>query len=324
VKGEFEEMQNKRMDFFSKLEELPAKLHVILAIFIMVVHITVCAYTNANEAIVGLLLIAIYIVITIAVRIITGKKLKLLKMEVESSEKHNNGVIYTFQNNLLLPYAVVSATGKIVTSNTAFSNILNTAETVFNRNIEEICNTTLENILKISISSSDIYDQLHTDFDAEDVDVEKPVQKDTVVELHDRKYRLECHHIYVKNEKFYMVLFHDVTEFLALDALHYAEHTALAYIVLDNLDGIAQYAQANYQAEANQVGDILKDWVKSFGGVIREHERNKYIMMCSRKALNKCVATKFEILDAAKECGAFERIGLFSNCKLFVSLKNIP
>ena len=289
-------MQKRRMDFFSKLEELPAKLYVILAIFMMVVHITVCAYTNVNEAVAGVLILAIYVVVSLAVHFITRRKIKLFKMEAESSEKHNNGVIYTFQNNLLLPYAVVTKEGKVVTSNTAFSNILNTAETVFNRNIADICNTSVNELLKLSVSSSDVYDNLHTDFDAKEISE----KKETVVEIHDKKYRVECHSIYVKNECFYMILFHDVTEYLALDALHYAEHTAVAYIVLDNLEGIAQYAQADYQVEANRVGDILKEWVKGLGGVIREHERNKYIMICNRKALNHCTGTKFDILDEVR------------------------
>ena len=288
------------MDFFARIEELPAKIYVILAIFMMAVHITVCSYTNAPESTVGLLLLMIYIVASVAVHVICKQKIKKFKSEAEHAEKHNNGVVYTFQNHLLLPYAVVNKQGKVVTSNVAFTNILglDPSKSAFDLDIAEICGTELASLIKISVSSSDIYGDLYTDFDAKDGEKHR---KGTVVTISDRQYRVECHPIYVKNECFYMILLHDVTEFLILDELQYSEHTAVAYIVLDNLDGLAQYAKESYESEVSKVGAILKEWTASLGGVIREHEKNKYIMICNRKALNASIATKFDILDSVRE-----------------------
>ena len=288
------------MDFFLKIEELPAKIYVVLAVFMMAVHITVCAYTNVPEASVGLLLLAIYIIVSVIVHIVCKKKINAFRAEAEMTEKHNNGVVYTFQNNLLMPYAVVTKAGKIVTSNTAFSNIIDPegSRSAFDLDIADICGISLEDIVKRSVTEPDIYSDAHIDFDSKDAD---KLKKDMLVSINSRSYRVECHYIYVKSERFYMILFYDVTEFLALDELHYAEHTAVTYIVLDNLDGLAQYAKESYEAEAAKVGSILKDWAAGLGGIIREHEKNKYIMICNRKNLNSSIATKFDVLDSVRQ-----------------------
>ena len=290
-------MQNKRIDLFSKIEELPAKLYVILAVFMMVVHITLCANTHYSPALLGLILLAIYGCISLVIHLIVGRKIKMFRLEAQDAEKHNNGVVYTIENDLLLPYAMVSGTGKIVSSNTALSNILNTTSSLHGASIEEICGTELKNIIALSVSSSDVYEGLHTDFDSKDKD---EAHKDTIVRIKDKQYRIECHSVYVKSNEFFMVLFHDVTEYMRLDELHYSEHTAVAHIVLDNIDSIAQYARDNYQAEETRVGDILKEWAKGLGGVIRSHERNKYVMLCNRRSLNTCIASKFDILDSVR------------------------
>ena len=288
------------MDFFSKIEELPAKIYVLLAVFMMAVHITVCAYTNVSEATVGLLLLMVYIVISVTIHVTCKSKIKKFRAEAEAAEKHNNGVVYTFQNNLLMPYAVVTKSGKIVTSNVAFSNLLapEGTKSAFDLDITEVCGLSLEDIVKRSISDPDIYGDAHVDFDAKDTD---KLKKDMLVSINGRSYRVECHHIYVKSECFYMILFYDITEFLALDELHYSEHTAVAYVVLDNLEGLAQYAKESYEAEAAKVGSILKDWAAGLNGVLREHEKNKYILICNRKNLNAAIATKFDVLDSVRQ-----------------------
>ena len=82
---------------------------------------------------------------------------------------------------------------------------------------------------------------------------------------------------------------------------HYAETPVVAYIVLDNLEEIAQYVKVSYRSESNQADTILKDWAASLGAVIREYDRDKYIMMLSRKALRACERNKFDILDTIRE-----------------------
>ena len=52
------------------------------------------------------------------------------------------------------------------------------------------------------------------------------------------------------------MIFNDVTELTHITDLYYAETPAVAYIVIDNLEEIAQYVKGSYRAEANQVENI--------------------------------------------------------------------
>ena len=125
--------------------------------------------------------------------------------------------------------------------------------------------------------------------------------KKNLVAIGDQKYRVECHPLQSKGRQYYMVLFNDITELTEISQRYHNDLTAIAYIVLDNLEEIAQYVKVSYQSEARQVESILKDWAAELGGMIREYDRNKYILLLSREMVASCIKNKFEILDAVRE-----------------------
>jgi c-di-AMP phosphodiesterase-like protein len=98
-----------------------------------------------------------------------------------------------------------------------------------------------------------------------------------------------------------MFLFNDVTDLIAITEQYNNEITAIGYIVLENLEEIAQYVKVSYQSEARQVETILTDWATNMGGMLREYDRNKYVLLFSHQMLSACVKNKFDILDQVRE-----------------------
>jgi c-di-AMP phosphodiesterase-like protein len=106
------------------------------------------------------------------------------------------------------------------------------------------------------------------------------------------------------NKTCLLVTFRNVTELhqlkqelSALSVLHDEEKTAVAYVVIDNIEELLQYIQDKFRSAANEVAAILRDWVDSMGGILRSYERDKFIMLFDKRHLEECVKNRFSILD---------------------------
>ncbi len=284
-------MSNKKFDFFKHLEELPSLVYMILGVVCLVVHVLLCTYTKISVSVCGLVLLLIYILAVVIIRIFVNKKINLFRIASDASDEQNNGVIHTFRNSLKIPYAVITENGKIVTVNTAMRNIAGVKATMYNADITDIFNAPLEHIIK-SVSSADEADE---DIETEDADVLK--DKKLLCSIGDRVYHIDSHTLYSKDKLFYLLVFNDITELQNLSTAYRAQHTAIAYISIDNIEEIAQYARDDYQAEVSQVDALLKEWARSMGAVLREYDRNKYMLILNRRAVLSCINNKFEILD---------------------------
>lgn len=289
-------MSNKKFDLFRRLVELPSLVYVILAVIFFAVHVILCTYTRISVAVCALILVIIYVVAAFIIHVSVQKRMSLFRIASDASEEQNNGVIYTFRHLLRSPYAVVTEKGKIVTVNAAMKNIAGAAVTVFNSDITEICNVQLDHLIS---NASDSEAELSSDEYQEETELLK--DKKSICEISGRFYRIECYPLHSKGKQFYLMMFNDVTELRELSITHRAEHSCVAYIVIDNLDEIAQYAQASYQVEATQVDAILKEWARELGGVLREYDRYKYMLIFTRHSLLACAKSKFEILDRIRK-----------------------
>lgn len=286
-------MPNKKFDFFKRIEELPSIFYVVLAILALAAHIILCTYTTMSAAVCGIIIICIYLAVASVIAVVIHKKMLLFRLQNDASEEQNSGVIYTFKNLLHIPYAVVTESGKIVTANAAMRRIVDAKNSLYNTDIASVCNISLGEILA------------HREKTDSESDEEHDSHEESVAECRavfgGYTFRVDCHPLTSKNKLFYMLVFKDITELAELTAIYKAEHTAVGYILLDNLEDIAQYVKVSYQEEATKVDKILKEWAASINAVIREYERNKYIIVMSRQNLLGCIKNKFDILDAVRE-----------------------
>ena len=292
-------MQNKKFDLFSRLEELPSRLYVILAIFMLAIHTVFCTFTDIRPVISGFIVILLYIGVSLCIYLVVRRRMHLYRIETDASEEQNSGVIHTFRNRLSIPYAVVDTKGQIVTLNLAMRRAVGFKGSAFQTNISDVCGISLEDV-ELLESEKD----MEKAENKETASISKIEAKDPskiFAFIGDRKYRPECHMIHSKGKSYHMVVLNDITELDAITTLHHDEHSVVGYIVLDNLEEIAQYVKVSYQAEALRVGDILKNWANSVGAIIREYDKNKYVLVMSRKVLASCIKNKFEILDTVRE-----------------------
>lgn len=286
-------MSQKKFDPFRRFEETPSRLYVIFAILAFAAHIIICMSTDASPALVGIILIGAYLVAALTVYLVFRRRLNLLRIESDACEEQNNGVIYAFKNLINTPYAVVTESGKVITVNSAMRSAAGLWDTVFNSDISTICGLSMNEIIFQAAE-----EETEDDEDGEyDIQLEAPKKKECVVTIHDRLYQIRCHAMRSNHKPYYILTFTDVTEYRQLSELHRRELTAVGYIVLDNMEDIAQYVKESFEAEALQVDRVLRDWAISKNAVIREYSKNKYIVFMNRQMLEECIANKFEIIN---------------------------
>lgn len=284
-------MANKKFDLFSRLGLIPSRFYVIWAVVSLALLTGLYTFSDYPPALCGMIAIGVYAAGAVTVFIVTQYKLRRYRSEFDESDAQNSGVVYTLKKHLSIPFFVMDEEGKIFTYNEAMRTSAPEGEVRFGVNVEKIFGTRADEFI-LATEVEEV-----TEADAN----ENGRERRLLVTIGDRQYHPECHPIRAKSKTHYMVALHDVTELEALTILHRDELTVVGYIVLDNLEEIAQYVKVSYQAEANQVGTILKGFADKIGGVIREYDRNKYVMLMNRRALDECVKNKFDILDTIRE-----------------------
>ena len=73
--------------------------------------------------------------------------------------------------------------------------------------------------------------------------------------------------------------------------------TAVAYIIIDNVEDLLQNIQEQFREATAKVSDILHKWVSDMNGIIRSYERDKYIAFFRYDQLKECIENRFDILD---------------------------
>ena len=92
--------------------------------------------------------------------------------------------------------------------------------------------------------------------------------------------------------------FVDVTEREHLRAVHDATRLVVSILVLDNYEEIIKAGgEASKSAVLAQVDELLNDWVKNTGGLLRKFDRDRYLFVCDEQCFQKILEEKFSILE---------------------------
>ncbi|MFA6730552.1 MAG: DHH family phosphoesterase [Eubacteriales bacterium] len=117
------------------------------------------------------------------------------------------------------------------------------------------------------------------------------------VTLEHKAYDVYPHVIQTSKQDFYLFLWYDITELQNLLDEHINSNVLVGYAVVDNISEISQGIQDRYRQFSAKIADILTDWVGGMRGIIKEYERDKYIIFFEERYLEDQIDAKFDILD---------------------------
>lgn len=109
----------------------------------------------------------------------------------------------------------------------------------------------------------------------------------------DRYFRCYPFRLEYEDSYFTLVIFKDTTDCNLLHERYEADRAAVLYIHLDNLDDL----QDDSRTAENSANTVIKRFADSLGGILKEYERNKYLVIIRESGLLECVKNKFSVLD---------------------------
>ena len=210
----------------------------------------------------------------------------------EAAELMTTEVSDMFRYVVDIPYAIISEDGTVKIVSGALQDILQFRSPVCNVPFSQFCSIPMKDIIAYAQNGGPVQD-ISISEDGVPIDNSKPM----IAEIDGKKYDLRCYVMRSRGRDYYFVVFSDITELLAIRKKRYEDEPVVAYIVIDSLQELAQYIRVSYRTAVNEIENKLKEWAASFGGMLREYEREKYILVFTRAALDKCIKNKFRILD---------------------------
>lgn len=116
-----------------------------------------------------------------------------------------------------------------------------------------------------------------------------------------RHYNINVYKIIAGNNHYSLIVWNDITELNQVRTELTARNVLVAYIVVDNISEIAQGMQDRYREISAKISRALSEWAQSMGGILKEYERDRYIMFFEERYLDTQMANKFDILDRISE-----------------------
>jgi len=106
---------------------------------------------------------------------------------------------------------------------------------------------------------------------------------------------------FTENENRIVAEWHDKSDVLDLRQTIVDEDSLIAFIVIDNLDELAQMSNENHGSSAAEVAHLLYNWADSVEGIIKEYSHEKFLLIYKAKYLSVFRQDKFEILNEVKK-----------------------
>lgn len=239
--------------------------------------------------------VAVYLV---SVGVILGTQLRRylqLRRANDEAELMSSDLVDIFRYVVDIPYAIVSDKGIVKIVSSALQDILQVRNPICNIPLRSFCDVPMSEIIAYAINGHQVKDLTFTR-DGVPVDRTKPMD----VELGGKKYNLRCYVLRSHGKDYYFVLFNDITELEKTKQVLYDTEPVVAYVVIDSLEELAQYIRVNYSTAVGEIETQLKEWAASFGGMLREYDKEKYLLLFEREALDDCIEKKFSILDTVR------------------------
>ena len=174
---------------------------------------------------------------------------------------------------LKMPVFMCNNEGEILWCNKTFIKASNSKDIISGTKIETVCSMTEED-LKLN--------------------GEKPVT------IGDRIYKYDGIRAEANDENYWFAIFTDCTELEDYREKYTNARTRVMYIVIDNIDELLQYVQDKFRSAAVEVENRLKSWAHDMNAIIKEYETNKYLLITDDEQLEKCIDSRFDILDSIR------------------------
>lgn len=209
----------------------------------------------------------------------------------EMEEQISKNLTLKFLAMIYMPVAVCDKDGKVVWSNGAAKKLFADPNDVRDRFLDQLTSVNLETVLRD---------------DGEQGALATIAAEDAAPGRENAVFRIRAYPLGSGKYSYYITFWNDKTDFAAARREMLDRSIAVAYIMIDNLDELEQYVKDDYRYVAAQVDKIIKDFAQRAGGVLKEYEKDRYLMLFEKRWLDEMTADRFSVLDQVRQIHAGE------------------
>ncbi|MBQ8431867.1 MAG: DHH family phosphoesterase [Clostridia bacterium] len=289
-------MQDKRKTIY-RTDLRPALItSSVVGLILLVMGLGIPFLVNEEQVLsFELAILGVYIVVVGSILAAYLVRYRRISLANDAARQLSTEIGDMFRYVVDVPYAIVNEEGVVRLVSGALQEILQLRSPICNLPLGGFCSIPMKDIIAYAQNGGPVKDITVTE-DGVPIDNSKPM----LCEIDGKKYALQCYIFRSAGKEYYFVMFNDTTELLEIRQKKYREEPVVAYIVIDSLQELAQYIRVSYRTAVSEIELKLKEWAASFGGMLREYEREKYLLIFHREALDKCIENKFNILDIVR------------------------
>ena len=231
--------------------------------------------TDIEPVRISIITLAVYIFLSavgIGLYYFVSSRVQRLSAVDDSASDLECNLTLNFLSELYMPVVLVNPQNKIIWYNDSFGEKTG-LKSVYGKNFSDFCPISTSALLKST-------------------NVQGPT-----IKAFGSFYSVKAYNLPFDGENMVLTAWNDCTELELANKKIADEDPLVAFIVIDNLEDLMQYAQESYRSASARVEEILRSWADSIDGIFREYERDRFIMVFQAQHMAQFIASKFEILD---------------------------
>ncbi len=117
-------------------------------------------------------------------------------------------------------------------------------------------------------------------------------------EINGYTFKIRSEEQVISGRKCNLITMTDITELEGKKLLLKQKEIVVAYAMIDNASEAMVYANEKSREASLKISTALHQWVQSVNGIIREYDRDKYIIFFEAKFLDELIKNKFAFMEA--------------------------
>ena len=185
-----------------------------------------------------------------------------------------SGMTRDFLTSVHKPVVIINKSNIISWYNQAFLEASGAKSTLYGKNISEEIHHTL--------NAARLFREKESSFE---------------FSLGDVQYEISCRVTAAAGEEYCILMWDNISELNHTKGLLDSKSTLVAFIVIDNFAESMQFMQDKSRTASAIIAGELDAFSKSLGGIIKEYDRDKYLLIFEKSNLESLRENKFDILD---------------------------
>ena len=304
-------MKNKRKSF--KLDpDLLIWICMIVGLACLTIQLLLSSFSKLPPLYTGIAVIVVYAAAATAV--IIKSRLTIYQYTGMHREITMNGAAMTdLIEQSDIPAVITHDDGTIIWYNSSLGRLLGAESTpLFGKKMSRFCSFDIDELRRATAASPELDRIARARAKSEGNDSESDATPDSRLAngnggleytIDGRRFLVKTYTVKVPSDSgkgelrsYHLTMFDEMTELFDLKDKVARENLIVAYIILDNLEELAQYVRVDYRKAANNIEMHIKAWSDSIGGVMCEYDRDKYLLFFSQEKLEETIEKGFPLL----------------------------